>query len=99
MQEITKPWTAGDLLPEITCALNGVNITGYTITLHIARPTTVLVKTATIIDAPTGLFKFAWSSGDLVAGALQLCEIEIVDGSSRPLTSQKFTINVDPQIA
>ena len=92
-------FTVGDLLPEIGGEFP-FDITGYTLTLHVERPKphTVLRKTAIIDDAAKGLFHFAWSVGDLVAGLNQLCEIQYVDPSGKPL-SKKFYINVTRQVA
>lgn len=49
---------------------NPIDITGYTINLHVSRPapTAPLVKTATIIDASMGLAQVTWSAGDLIPG-------------------------------
>jgi hypothetical protein len=99
-QTLKTTFTAGDQLPEIVGQLKGINLTGYTITLHVQRPapSTVLIKTATVLDAALGKFKFTWGSGDLVEGSNQLCEIQFVTGG-KPLTSKKFLIDVVAQIA
>ncbi len=92
-------FTEGDRRPEINGTLCGVDLTGHTITLHVDRPTTVLVKSATAVDLTQGQFKFEWSASDLVAGCGQLAEVQIVDTAGKPLTSKKFIINVNEQIA
>ena len=94
-------FTEGDQLPEIVGVYKGVDLTGYTVTLHIARPDPagVLVKIATLIDPTLGKLKFTWSVGDLVKGSQQLCEIQFTNTMGKPLTSKKFMIDVVPQIA
>ena len=91
-------WTEGDRLPEIDGTLEGVDITGYTITMRLQRPDTaapiVLTKTATIVDAAAGQFRFSWLSTDLVAGQNQLTVIQIANASGLPLTPQRFLIDV-----
>lgn len=93
-------FTENDTQPDLTGVLASTDITGYTITLHLERPgTTVLTKTATITDGPNGAFSVSWSAGDLVTGCGQKCEIQFVDTGGGIVTSQKFLLDVDPEIA
>ena len=62
-----------------------IDITGFTITLHIGYEDAPLVKTATITDGPNGVFEFGWNPGDIVAGDYQ-AEVQITNASGRPLT-------------
>lgn len=83
---------AGDTLPEVQGFLkdaNGVavDITGYTIKMHIGY-TTVLTKTATLVTPASGEFKFTWLVTDLVQGTPQ-AEIEITDATGKIITVQE----------
>ena len=99
-QTFPLEFVEGDRLPEIGGVIDGTDITGYAITLHLKRPgTTVLTIPATILDAPAGRFKFPWGVGDLVAGNGQEAEVQVVNGASLPETSPKFLLNVRKQIA
>lgn len=93
-------FTAGDLRPDLVFQFP-YDITGHTITLRMKRPSPspLLIKTAVITDAESGQGKFVWAVGDLVAGGNQQCEIRDVDADNRPLTSEKFTIDVEPPTA
>lgn len=95
------PLTAGDRLPEMICTdEDGVDHTGYTITLHVERPDdTVLIRTAVPIDLTQGRWKFTWDPGDLIAGLGQLAEIQRVTPGGLPLTSEKFLLDVEREIA
>jgi hypothetical protein len=62
MKHIT--FVTGDTLPAIYGTLKNddgvvINITGYEIKLHIRLPELVLIKTAVIVDAAAGTFKFS----------------------------------------
>ena len=97
-------FTAGDRLPEITgeyedSAGNAIDITNFTITLQVDRPTTLLTVTATITDAVNGLFKFEWTADDLVEGNNQLATVKIVNVAGLPVTSEKFYLDVDAALA
>lgn len=87
-------WTEGDELPEILGVLEDVDITGYTITLTLQRPTDVLTKTAVITDATSGGFKFTWDNTDLVAGVNQLAVIQFANALGEKLTPDRFLIDV-----
>lgn len=93
-------FTEGDRLPEIKAVLKDVDLTGYTVQLHLLQPDDTLVtRTAIPVALTDGSVKFDWAVGNLVAGSKQLCEIEFVDSGSRPMTSRKFFINVEKGIA
>jgi len=78
----------------------GINLTGFTITLHLRRvDSSVLIKTATPLNLLVGQFKFSWGPGDLVPGVNQKAEIQFVDGAGKPLTSKIFLLDVREQIA
>ncbi|MBU0995386.1 MAG: phage baseplate upper protein [Proteobacteria bacterium] len=62
-----------------------IDITGFTITLHIGYEGIPLVKTATITDGVNGIFEFAWEPGDIMAGDYE-AEVQIMNASGRPLT-------------
>jgi hypothetical protein len=79
-----------------------VNLTGYTITLHIARPDgTTLSKPAVITDPVAGEFRFEWVATDLVAGR-QNVEIQLVSPTSQIETFPKgddiIALNVRKEI-
>lgn len=90
-----------DERPDLVATLSGVDLSLFTVTLHVKRPSpaAVLVKPAIGIDFTIGHFKFEWATGDLVAGFNQECEIQFIDGASKPLTSRKFLIDVRKEIA
>ena len=60
----------GDRLEDLFFELENTDISTYpSITLRIRKPdNTLLIKTATIDDAPNGKFHFEWASGDLTTG-------------------------------
>ena len=76
-----------------------VDITGYTITLKLKRPTgsSLLTKVAVITVALSGLFEIRWSVGDLVEGLGQLAEIEINDGTGE-VETKRFLLDVTESI-
>ena len=98
-------WTAGDRKPRITGAFTGsaglaVDITGYTITAKLRRPSGApLLKTLTtaITNAAGGLWEIQWAVGDLVEGFSQLIEIEIDDGTGE-IETQRLLIDVTENI-
>lgn len=93
-------FTEGDQLPEIAGVLDDTDITGFTITLHLRKPDgTIAVIPAIILVAASGTFKFAWGATDLKAGLGQECEVQFINASSLALTSPKFIINVDEELA
>ena len=63
-----------------------INITDWTITLHINYRITPLVKVAEIYDAPNGKFRFTWEEGDLRAGEY-LAEVQVVNSIGEIQTS------------
>ena len=88
-------WSVGDILPAIAGVLKGVDITGWTVELHVDRPTTVLVKAATIVDAAQGQFSVDWIATDLVAGRRQLAVWRMTNASAEPQTPARMFINVE----
>jgi hypothetical protein len=84
----------GDRLPKIQGAIEDVDLTGHTVMLHLLRPTTVLVKNATLTDAVNGLFEFAWATGDLVAGVGQEASLRLQNPSGLVQTLGRFLIDV-----
>lgn len=87
-------YTAGDQLPELFATYKGVDITGYVITLYLERPTTLLTKLATFVDAAQGRFKFSWAPTDLVAGLSQRGTIVVTDTSPKNTTIAHFMLDV-----
>jgi len=81
-----------DTLPQITGVYKNsdgtpVDITGYTIELHIKYDTPREI-TADLTDPTNGEFKFNWVAGDLKAGTWE-AEIEIKNADGKILTAQK----------
>lgn len=76
-----------------------VDITGYTITLKLKRPTgsALLTKVAVLTVPLSGLFEFRWSVGDLVEGLGQLAEVEIDDGTGE-IETKRFLLDVTESI-
>jgi len=93
-------FVANDQLPNMVATLVNVDLTGYTITLHMRRADgTVLIKAATAIDLLQGHFAFEWSAGDLQAGINQETEIQFVEPGGKPLTSSLFLVDVRDEVA
>lgn len=96
-------YTEGDRRPVLQglvgTTATPVDITGYTITLKLKRPTgsSLLTKVAVITVAASGLFEIRWAAGDLVEGLGQLGEIEIDDGSGE-IETKRFLLDVTESI-
>lgn len=92
-------YTEGDTLPPIPAVRRGINLTGFTITLRMARNNgTSLVKTPLlIVDALQGEFLIEWVAADLVPGLDQGVDIEFVDPGGIQ-TSRRFFIDVKEKI-
>lgn len=92
-------FTDGDRLPEFVGVLKDVDLTGYTIKMNITRPSGVLTKTAIIVDAAQGQYKFTWDVGDLEHGFGQPVLIRAIDsaGKSETIANFKFDIKKDPE--
>ena len=92
-------YTEGDTLPPIPAVRRGINLTGFTLTLRMARNNGIaLVKTPLlIVDAPQGEFLIEWISTDLVPGCDQPVDIEFVDPGGVQ-TSKRFFIDVKEKI-
>lgn len=90
--KILRPWTEGDTKPDLgPIVLEGVNITGFTINFRYHRNNaSVLLLSATILDASQGEFVLQWSPTDLVPGCNQLIDIEIIDTAGEPFTERVF---------
>ncbi len=89
----TLEMVATDTLPEFEFQyleddeVTPIDITGFTITMKIKRPSpsALLTKTMTITDAALGKFKVEWTTGDVVAGK-QKAHVIIVDTLSKQIT-------------
>ena len=98
-------WTEGDQRPALQGFVNSngvaVNITGYTITAKLKRPTgsspLVLTLSVVLTNAVGGLFEIQWASGDLLEGLGQLLEIELNDGSGG-IETKRLLIDVTENI-
>lgn len=96
-------YTAGDRKPVLQGLVGTtaapVDITGYTITLKLKRPTgsSLLTKVAVITVPLSGLFEFRWNSGNLVEGLGQLAEVEIDDGTGE-IETKRFLLDVTESI-
>lgn len=77
-------FTAGDRLPILKCIYKGINVTGFTITLHIGYKEP-LIKPANITDGPAGEFQFEWAAGDLREGNWN-AEVQVIDTDGKPIT-------------
>lgn len=99
-------YTENDTGPPLICTYTdstgtAIDITGWTITLHVDRPTSVLTVTATLSDPTNGIFQFGdpWGATDFVPGFGQVAEIQLVDLSGVIVTAPKFVIDVEREIA
>lgn len=73
---------AGDYGPDLYSELEGIDLTGKTISLTVRLEAGgEFSRDAVIDDAAAGTFHFVWLAGDLVVGRHRL-EYVIVDGSS-----------------
>ncbi len=96
-------YTEGDQRPPLQGIVGPVasptDITGYTITLKLKRPTpsTLLTKVAVITSAVNGEFEFQWAAADLVEGLGQLAEVETDDGSGE-IETKRFLLDVTESI-
>jgi hypothetical protein len=92
--KLSHVFTDGDRLPELFGTYKGVDLTGQTVTLTLERPADVLTKTATLVDASAGRFKFSWAVGDIVTGQGQRGTIRVTDGSGLKTTISRFLLDV-----
>ena len=100
LQTFPYVWKANDTLPELFASKPDLDLTGYTVTLHLRRPDgTTVTKTGVITDAAGGQFKFKFDAGDLVAGDCQLAEVQFVNPSTDITTSEQFYVNVAEEVA
>jgi hypothetical protein len=99
--EVISAYTANDTRPllERNYGDGETNITGWSITLRIKRPSQpVLSKLATIVDGPAGDFSFEFAAGDLVAGEGQEAEIEFDDNAGGVFTLADLQFNVREEL-
>lgn len=100
LPEFQPTYAEGDTLPEIVMVLKDADLTDVTVTMHLEKPDgTILVKPATMVDAPKGKFKIEWVVGDLVAGMGQRAEVQFVTVGGDVGTSGLFLINVREELA
>lgn len=94
-------YTEGDRLPEWFGVIEDIDLTGYTVKLNISRPSGVLTKTASLVDATNGQFKFSFDAGDLEDGVGQECLLRVIDASGRSETLARWRIDVgvDPEVS
>ncbi len=88
---------ANDTSPNLQCTMDGVDLTGYSIELHVAYATP-LIKTATLTEAAAGEFEFEWSAGDLVAG-IWPAHIQVTTAALTVQTFTGLTLNIAAEIA
>ena len=67
-----------DTADVLDAEFQGVDITGYTISLHIGYPDCPLAKPAILTDPVNGKFRFTFQFGELRRGSFA-AEIRIVD--------------------
>jgi hypothetical protein len=106
---IVLDYTEGDTERDLTVVATEeddpstpVDITGYTITLHMARPNGSLLSKPAVITNPTaGEFRFEWVTTDLLAGC-QNVEIQLISPSNEIETFPKgddiIALNVRKEI-
>jgi len=75
----------------------GIDIRGYTITLHIQYQGCPLVKTAVPTDPINGRCQFVFDYGDLRAGSYA-AEIRITDQLAKELTVTAITFDIAKRI-
>lgn len=68
-------------------------IAGYTFLLNIGYSDCPLVKTAAIIDAPNGKFRFTFAHGDLRRGSYAV-EIRVIDTAGLEDTFGEMTFDI-----
>jgi len=90
-------YVEGDTKPDLVGRLVDVDISGFTIELHIDFPTP-LVKTATIDDAENGEFSISWEPTDLVKGRYK-AQIEVTDADGKIETFTNLLFVIEEQIA
>jgi hypothetical protein len=71
----------------------GVDITGWTVYLHIGYPDCPLRKTAVLTDPTNGRLQFHFDYGDLRAGSY-FAEIRFIDLSGKELTIGEITFDI-----
>ncbi len=93
-----------DLLPFLAVEWEGQDITGFTILLHVRKPSGLKFSRAAVVDdfnvggGGTALFHFEWVAGDLCVG-LSEAEIETFDPSALNETFKGLILDVAEEIA
>jgi hypothetical protein len=78
-----NPLTVNDTAPALTGLVNAV-ITGATLAAHIVRPDgTVINRSASIVDGPSGSWSLTLQAGDLTLAGLYLVEIQVTFSSGK----------------
>lgn len=74
-----------------------VDITGTTITVKLQMPTGIVVNRAgTIVDAPTGRWKYVWADGDLSKAGTWLLWAKVMSGTTLLQTFGPVYVEVLP---
>ena len=90
-------WSEGDQDPDWGGTLPGVDLSAggtWIVRMRMVRPSGVLVKDATIVDAANGVFLFAWDATDLEAGPGQVVIVYLINPSGERQTLTRFKIDV-----
>lgn len=77
---------------------SGIDINGYTITVHIGYETTPLVRTAVLTDPGNGIAEVQWLAGDLQPGVFT-GEIQAIKPDLTVKTSDLFVFDIRPEVA
>jgi hypothetical protein len=77
---------------------SGVDISLWTITVHLAYSPAPLVKTAVIVDGPNGLAQVSWAPGDLIPGVWG-GEVQVIKPGPVTQTSDVFIADIRAEIA
>ena len=96
---LTTRYTEGDLEDPLVVRW-GEALTTETSEIIIDRPDdTSVVVSGTLTDAANGVFEYAWSSGDLIAGEAQLVKARLYRAGGRRKSTEFFRMNVDEDIS
>lgn len=97
----TLPTLYGELLEDDETT--PINITDWTITLHIKYRSSPLIKTATKYDSVNGKFKFTWGANDIKPGQyygeIQFVSPEGTQTANMDEESNLLLFNISRQIA
>lgn len=76
-----------------------VNITGYTLTLQVAKPDgSVFEKAGVITDAPNGAATFTMATSDLNFTGTQDAHLKITDASGNTWRARGFGLRIFPML-